>query len=506
MDGPVQRSVVWVRAAEEKELQRDKGSSLYAWRPSHPADLVADKSTEAEAAAKLAEGTISLVTNWELGVVQEVDSKGEAFVVEFRTSSGSLPVTKDVASHNIFLANPARLDGVPDMGRLSELSAPCLLHNLVVRYRANAIYTYTGPLLISINPFQRLPGLYDEATMASYKGANVHEMTPHVFAAAEAAKQSLLRDGVDQSLVISGESGAGKTEAAKAIMRYIVFSSSHEAQQTDHPLPTDASTPPPVPQRRQSGVPAVRGVEEAILRSNPLTEAFGNAKTARNDNSSRFGKFVVISLDRGGRICGGTIDHYLLEKSRVTHQARGERNYHIFYQLCAGLEDTLRESLHIRGAADHRFTRQGECLEVEDVDDAQDLSATLEALRGIGIKTDEERGVLQLLAGILHIGDIDFTAHADGSALMGEDIEVPSCSALGLEGAVARVALCNRKIKAGFESLQVPKSKAEAQVFASCAAVPVCEAIDRARASELAQEHACERARARESEQWSCGS
>ena len=347
MDGtsPVQRSVVWVRAEHDLELQRSAGKPLYPWRPLHPAEIVGKKD-EVVGTCKLAEGTVRLITNWELGVVQECDSKGEWFMVQVGEAGSA---TKKVAAHDIFLANPARLDGVTDMGRLSELSAPCLLHNLVVRYRANAIYTYTGPLLISINPFQRLPGLYDEANMASYKDANVHELEPHVFAAAEAAKQSLLRDQVDQSIVISGESGAGKTEAAKAIMRYIVFSSSHNAQQPENTLlppstPADSSAPPP-PQRRKGGAPALRGVEEAILHSNPLTEAFGNAKTARNDNSSRFGKFVVISLDRVGRICRGTIDHYLLEKSRVSHQARGERNYHIFYQLCAGLDDKQRAAL-----------------------------------------------------------------------------------------------------------------------------------------------------------------
>lgn len=407
MDGahPVQRSVVWVRVTEHQELERSAGKPLYAWRPTHPADLVCDKSDVVAAASKLAEGAVRLVTNWELGVVEEVDSKNEWFVVQVGQSSASasLPSSKKVAAHDILLANPARLDGVPDMGRLSELSAPCLLHNLVVRYRANAIYTYTGPLLISINPFQRLPGLYDEATMAAYKGASVHELEPHVFAAAEAAKQSLLRDGVDQSLVISGESGAGKTEAAKAIMRYIVFSSAHHAQQPPATPPTCSaaatSTPPLPPQRRASGDAALRGVEEAILRSNPLTEAFGNAKTARNDNSSRFGKFVVISLDRLGRISGGTIDHYLLEKSRVSHQARGERNYHIFYQLCTGLDSEMRTELGVGSADRHRFTSQGNCLEVEDVDDAQDFLATLEALKGVGVNPVDERSILHLLAG-----------------------------------------------------------------------------------------------------------
>jgi myosin heavy subunit len=339
---PVQRSVVWVRLPDELEVQRKAGSALYAWRPAHPADLVVDHSEEVAAASKLAEGAIALKTNWELAVVQEVDSKSGSYVVQVGQSSPSL---RTVQAHDIFLANSSRFDGVPDMGRLSELSAPCLLHNLVVRYRANAIYTYTGPLLVSINPFARLPSLYDEATMASYKGANVNELAPHVFAAAEAAKQNLLSNGVDQSLVISGESGAGKTEAAKAIMRYIVFSSSHDAQNPDGDgaAPSERAadgvahlTLPPPPARRVSGVPVLRGVEEAILRSNPLTEAFGNAKTARNDNSSRFGKFVVISLDRTGSIRGGSIDHYLLEKSRVSHQAHGERNYHVFYQLCAG--------------------------------------------------------------------------------------------------------------------------------------------------------------------------
>ena len=462
---PVQRSVVWVRLSEEQSWDIQQGTPLYAWRPAHAADLVGDQSQQEAAAAEMDAGAITLKTHWSLGVVQEVDSKGENFVVQL----GCDDALRTVGAQDILLANSARFDGMQDMARLSELSAPCLLHNLVVRYRANAIYTYTGPLLVSINPFKSLPWLYSEDTMGAYKGSKVEQQPPHVFAAAEAAKQKLLLEGVDQSLVISGESGAGKTEAAKAIMRYIVFSSSHTGQDADQDCapatqtPPDAVPPPPPRKRSASGVPVLRGVEEAILRSNPLTEAFGNAKTARNDNSSRFGKFVTIGLDRSGSISAGSIDHYLLERSRVSHQARGERNYHIFYQLCAGLDASQRSALAVGSATTHRFTSQGDCLEVDDVDDAQEWSETKAALRGIGVAAADEDCVVRLLAGILHLGDISFGVTKDGSAQLGEGVEAAACHALGLDAGAARQALCNRKIKAGLESLIVNKTPAEAQ-------------------------------------------
>ncbi|WOL02730.1 Myosin-9 like [Canna indica] len=211
--------------------------------------------------------------------------------------------------------------GVDDMTKLSYLHEPGVLQNLATRYELNEIYTYTGNILIAVNPFQRLPHLYDMHMMAQYKGATLGELSPHVFAVADSAYRAMINEGKSNSILVSGESGAGKTETTKMLMRYLAYLGG------------------------RSGTEG-RTVEQQVLESNPVLEAFGNAKTVRNNNSSRFGKFVEIQFDKNGRISGAAIRTYLLEKSRVCQIYDPERNYHCFYLLCAAPHQVTYQTDH----------------------------------------------------------------------------------------------------------------------------------------------------------------
>lgn len=212
-------------------------------------------------------------------------------------------------------------DGIDDILGLHDFSEKSFLHTLRVRYNRNDIYTYAGPILISINPYKRSPSLYSDKTMLSYHGAKHGDHAPHVFSVAEAAYSALMSTICtprvkNQSIIISGESGAGKTEATKFIMQYL-------ARITTVNRGAEGSS--------------VGQLEQRVLDTNPILEAFGNAKTLRNDNSSRFGKFIKIQFDSNGRICGAVIEKYLLEKTRLVHQLDGERNFHIMYQMLRGV-------------------------------------------------------------------------------------------------------------------------------------------------------------------------
>ena len=270
------RSIVWVRLNEPVEHSRAKNAPCFPNRPVHPADAAypggGPQST-------LSMGPIKFIQEWELGEIVAVLKEGAAFEVQQGSSfpSGAVSLRKTVNARDIHLANPASLDGITDMARMSHLSEPCLLYNLLVRFRAGAIYTNTGPLLISVNPFERFPALYSDELLASYQGADVALREPHVFAVAEAARQSLVREGRNQSIIISGESGAGKTEAAKYIMTYLARSSV-----TGGGAAAAAGG--------GGGGGGLTGIESVIVKSGPITEAFGNARTTRNDNSSRFGE------------------------------------------------------------------------------------------------------------------------------------------------------------------------------------------------------------------------
>ncbi|KAL1552298.1 myosin-15 [Salvia divinorum] len=276
----------------------------------------------------------------------------------------------------------SELGGMDDMTKLTYLNEPSVLDNLQRRYGLNEIYTYTGSILIAVNPFTKLPHLYNMYMMEQYKGAPFGELSPHVFAVADASYRAMMSEKRSQSILVSGESGAGKTETTKLIMRYLTYVGGRAVEDE-------------------------RNVEKQVLESNPLLEAFGNARTIRNDNSSRFGKFVEIQFDSNGRISGAAIRTYLLERSRVVQITDPERNYHCFYQLCASGRDT--EMYKLDHPSNFHYLNQSKVYELDGVDNAEEYVKTRTAMDIVGISDDEQESIFRTLAGILHLGNVEFS-------------------------------------------------------------------------------------------------
>ncbi|XP_057463451.1 myosin-11 isoform X1 [Actinidia eriantha] len=299
---------------------------------------------------------------------------------EIKTSNGKKIVAKLSKIYPKDMEAPA--GGVDDMTKLSYLHEPGVLQNLKIRYELNEIYTYTGNILIAINPFQRLPHIYDAHMMQQYKGAPFGELSPHVFAVADVAYRAMINEGKSNSILVSGESGAGKTETTKMLMRYLAFLGGRKATEG-------------------------RTVEQQVLESNPVLEAFGNAKTVRNNNSSRFGKFVEIQFDKHGRISGAAIRTYLLERSRVCQISDPERNYHCFYLLCAAPQEEI-EKYKLGNPKTFHYLNQSNCYELVGVSDAHDYLATRRAMDIVGISQKEQEAIFRVIAAVLHIGNIDF--------------------------------------------------------------------------------------------------
>ncbi|CAK8532147.1 unnamed protein product [Lathyrus sativus] len=272
--------------------------------------------------------------------------------------------------------------GVDDMTKLAYLHEPGVLYNLLCRFSLNEIYTYTGNILIAVNPFRRLPHLYDSHMMEQYKGAAFGELSPHLFAVADTCYRAMMNENGSQSILVSGESGAGKTETTKMLMRYLAFMGGRSNTEG-------------------------RTVEQQVLESNPVLEAFGNAKTVKNNNSSRFGKFVEIQFDKNGKISGAAIRTYLLERSRVCQVSDPERNYHCFYMLCAAPPEDVKK-YKLGDPRKFRYLNQSSCYEVSNVDDAKEYLETRNAMDIVGINQDEQDAIFRVVAAILHLGNIDF--------------------------------------------------------------------------------------------------
>ncbi|GMI77887.1 MYOSIN XI K, MYOSIN XI-17 [Hibiscus trionum] len=337
-----------------------------------------------------------------------------------KTTNGKTVVT------NISKAFPKDTEappgGVDDMTKLSYLHEPGVLQNLATRYELNEIYTYTGNILIAVNPFQRLPHLYDTHMMEQYKGATFGELSPHVFAVGDAAYRAMINEGKSNAILVSGESGAGKTETTKMLMRYLAFLGG------------------------RSGVEG-RTVEQQVLESNPVLEAFGNAKTVRNNNSSRFGKFVEIQFDKNGRISGAAIRTYLLERSRVCQISNPERNYHCFYLLCAAPPEDI-ERYKLGTPKTFHYLNQSTCYELDGVNDAHEYLATRRAMDIVGINGEEQEAIFRVVAAILHLGNINFAKgkEIDSSVIKDEKsrfhlnmtAELLRCDAQSLEDALIK--------------------------------------------------------------------
>ncbi|XP_062376915.1 myosin-7-like [Sardina pilchardus] len=377
------------------------------------------------------------------GVVQSRDGDKVTVLTEFDK-------TVTVKEDNVHQQNPPKYDKIEDMAMFTFLHEPAVLFNLKERYAAWMIYTYSGLFCVTVNPYKWLP-VYDKEVVAAYRGKKRTEAPPHIFSISDNAYQYMLTDRENQSVLITGESGAGKTVNTKRVIQYFA---------------SIAATGKRDPSQEKKGT-----LEDQIIQCNPALEAFGNAKTIRNDNSSRFGKFIRIHFGVSGKLSSADIETYLLEKSRVTFQLKAERDYHIFYQILSQQKPELLEMLLITSNPyDYAFISQGE-TQVASIVDADELMATDDAFDVLGFTQEEKNGIYKLTGAIMHYGNMKFKqkqreeqAEADGT----EDCDKVAYL-MGLNSADLIKGLCHPRVKVGNE--WVTKGQSVQQVYYSIGAL-----------------------------------
>ncbi|XP_060683366.1 unconventional myosin-Ib isoform X1 [Hemiscyllium ocellatum] len=330
--------------------------------------------------------------------------------------------------------------GVGDSVLLEPLTEDTFLENLKNRFDHSEIYTYIGSVVISVNPYRHLP-VYTPEKVEEYRNRNFYELSPHIYALADEAYRSLRDQDKDQCILITGESGAGKTEASKLVMSYVAAVCGKGAE--------------------------VNQVKEQLLQSNPVLEAFGNAKTMRNDNSSRFGKYMDIEFDFKGDPLGGVISNYLLEKSRVVKQPRGERNFHIFYQLLSGGSEDLLKQLKLEREFNQYNYLGLDSAKVNGVDDAANFRTVKNAMQIVGFMDDEVELVLEVVAAVLKLGNIEFKPESrvnglDESRIQDKNELKEICELLGQDQAVLERAFSFRTVEAKQEKVSTTLNVAQA--------------------------------------------
>uniref|UniRef100_A0A8C5S8S4 Myosin heavy chain 3 n=1 Tax=Laticauda laticaudata TaxID=8630 RepID=A0A8C5S8S4_LATLA len=346
-------------------------------------------------------------------------SEGGKITVE--TSDGRTITAK---AEDVYSMNPPKFDKIEDMAMLTHLNEPAVLYNLKERYSSWMIYTYSGLFCVTVNPYKWLP-VYNPEVVSGYRGKKRSEAPPHIFSISDNAYQFMLTDRENQSILITGESGAGKTVNTKRVIQYFA---------------TIAAT--------GDGT-----LEDQIISANPLLEAFGNAKTVRNDNSSRFGKFIRIHFGATGKLASADIETYLLEKSRVTFQLKAERSYHIFYQIMSNKKPELIEMLLITtNPYDYPFISQGE-IAVQSIDDQEELIATDTAIDILGFTSEEKVGIYKLTGAVLHYGNMKFKQKPREEQAEPDGTEEADKTAylMGLNSADLLKSLCFPRVKVGNE-------------------------------------------------------
>jgi myosin protein heavy chain len=373
------------------------------------------------------------------------DLPGNKVAVQFDNGSS---IQADV--DEVDKVNPAKFDKADDMAELTHLNEGSVIHNLYTRYQADLIYTYSGLFLVAINPYCPLP-IYGNDYVRMYKGQTREDTRPHIFAVSDAAFRRLVEEGENQSILVTGESGAGKTENTKKVIQYLAAVAT-----SDLDTPVTGRTP-----GKQ-----LSNLSQQILRANPILESFGNAQTVRNNNSSRFGKFIRIQFTRSGQIAGAFIDWYLLEKSRVVKVSQQERSYHVFYQLLAGADQRMREALLISGmdVEDFAYTRAGNDT-IGGVSDRDEWNTLIEAFHIMNFSEKEQMAIFRTVAAILHLGNVGVRQESRATDQASLTIEArasidKACRLLGVQPEPFVKGLLHPRVKAGrewVEKVQTPE-------------------------------------------------
>ncbi|XP_052051456.1 myosin-1 [Apodemus sylvaticus] len=379
-----------------------------------------------------AKSSVFVVDAKESFVKATVQSR-EGGKVTAKTEGGATVTVKD---DQVFPMNPPKYDKIEDMAMMTHLHEPAVLYNLKERYAAWMIYTYSGLFCVTVNPYKWLP-VYNAEVVAAYRGKKRQEAPPHIFSISDNAYQFMLTDRENQSILITGESGAGKTVNTKRVIQYFATIAVTGEKKKEE-----------APSGKMQGT-----LEDQIISANPLLEAFGNAKTVRNDNSSRFGKFIRIHFGTTGKLASADIETYLLEKSRVTFQLKAERSYHIFYQIMSNKKPDLIEMLLITtNPYDYAFVSQGE-ITVPSIDDQEELMATDSAIDILGFTSDERVSIYKLTGAVMHYGNMKFKQKQREEQAEPDGTEVADKAAYlqNLNSADLLKALCYPRVKVGNE-------------------------------------------------------
>ncbi|XP_015098282.2 myosin-14 [Vicugna pacos] len=373
------------------------------------------------------------------------DEGEEEAEVELAESGRRLRLPRD----QIQRMNPPKFSKAEDMAELTCLNEASVLHNLRERYYSGLIYTYSGLFCVVINPYKQLP-IYTEAIVEMYRGKKRHEVPPHVYAVTEGAYRSMLQDREDQSILCTGESGAGKTENTKKVIQYLAHVASSPKGRKEPGVPASISTV------------SYGELERQLLQANPILEAFGNAKTVKNDNSSRFGKFIRINFDVAGYIVGANIETYLLEKSRAIRQAKDECSFHIFYQLLGGAGEQLKADLLLEPFSHYRFLTNGPSSSPGQ--ERELFQETLESLRVLGFTHEEITSMLRMVSAVLQFGNIVLKRerNTDQASMPDNTAAQKLCRLLGLGVTDFSRALLTPRIKVGRDYVQKAQTKEQA--------------------------------------------
>merc|ERR1719334_838901 len=374
-------------------------------------------------------------------------TQGEEVEVEIQDSGKKMRVNRD----DMQKMNPPKYDKQEDMADLTCLNEASVLHNIKERYYSGLIYTYSGLFCVVVNPYKRLP-IYTEKIIEIYKGKKRHEVPPHVFAITDIAYRSMLQDREDQSILCTGESGAGKTENTKKVLQYLAYVADSKPKSSSH-----------LPASNEGGL-SFGELEQQLLKANPILEAFGNAKTVKNDNSSRFGKFVRINFDASGYIAGANIETYLLEKARIIRQAPDERTFHIFYQLLMGSSKEFKSQLLLDDAKNYTFMTQGG-LRVPGIDDIEEFAATQNAMKVMGITDEDMIAIIRTISAVLLFGNMQFKQErtSEQATLPDDTVAQKVAHLLGIQVTALTQAFLKPKIKVGRDSVTKAQTKEQVE-------------------------------------------